>query len=608
MVNIPIFLASDNNYAPFVATAIASICDNTDSYCEFYVLDGGISEENKERICNLKKQFDNFSVTFVKIDTEKYFKNFIVESYITVATYYRFVIADLFPDLEKVLYLDVDIIAQGDILDLYNVDLENYILGAVIDQGDKLYISRLKKNLDMNIFSHYFNAGVLLLDLKKWREDNISKKLFEIEKKYRGNLLCNDQDVLNKLFENNYKELPIRCNSMLTNDSALIRHFYNRIKPWNVAESLCVDEYKDFALFWYYAKLVGITDKLDCKYKTSHQFQFLNLYKRIAKNKCVFPKVSVIIPIYKVENYLRKCLDSVCNQTLKDIEIICINDGSSDASLAILNEYALGDARIKIVNSIENRGASISRNMGIEVATGEYIGFVDGDDFVDLDFYEKLYNKAKETDADIAKGNIYDCDKYGKQPVLTSFYNMNDKIRENKAYFYYGFTSAIYKRTLIETHKIRFPEHISHFEDPYFSIQVAIYQNKIVFDDTARYFYIKHEASACSTSKTLSKTQDFSKVVSLIFDILNQAQISKEEYFIYLSFLYEQLEPWCYDIALPEKANSIAQDTLIALLKNKYGMESFLKFYFIEKNSLARFRLKNNKKNIMEMLRKKVKK
>ncbi len=318
-------------------------------------------------------------------------------------------------------------------------------------------------------------------------------------------------------------------------------------------------------------------------------------------------QVSVIIPVYNTEKYLPKCLESVCNQTLKDIEIICVNDCSPDNSLAVLQEYAKNDNRIKLINFAENKGAAAARNAGIDAATGEYIGFVDSDDFVDLDFYEKLYTKAKETDADAVKGNLFDCDENGQNPVLSSFYNMNTKIRENKAYFYYGFTSAIYKKALIDDHNIRFPDNISHFEDPYFSIQVAIYLNKIILDDSARYFYVKHASSACATSKTLSKAQDFVKVVLLIFDILNQVQISKEEYFIYLSFLYDQLEPWCYDLALPEEANSIAQDTLIVLLKNKYGIENFLKFYYTEKIAFARFRLKNNKKNIMEMLRKKVK-
>ena len=95
------------------------------------------------------------------------------------------------------------------------------------------------------------------------------------------------------------------------------------------------------------------------------------------------PKVSVIIPIYNTEKYLRKCLDSVCNQTLSDIEIICVNDCSTDNSLEILEEYASKDNRIKLIDFKENKGAAVARNAGIDEAKGEYIGFVDSDDFVD---------------------------------------------------------------------------------------------------------------------------------------------------------------------------------------------------------------------------------
>lgn len=104
-------------------------------------------------------------------------------------------------------------------------------------------------------------------------------------------------------------------------------------------------------------------------------------------------KVSVIIPVYNTEKFLRKCLDSVCNQTLQDIEIICINDCSTDGSSEILREYAGKDNRIKLIELFENGGAAKARNIGIDIAHGEYIGFVDSDDFVDLDFYEKLYKK-----------------------------------------------------------------------------------------------------------------------------------------------------------------------------------------------------------------------
>lgn len=107
-------------------------------------------------------------------------------------------------------------------------------------------------------------------------------------------------------------------------------------------------------------------------------------------------KVSVIVPVYNVEKYLRECLNSLVNQTLKEIEIICINDGSEDSSLEILNEYASKDSRFVIINQ-ENSGQSVARNKGLDVAKGEYIGFVDSDDWVDLNFFENLYSEAVKT-------------------------------------------------------------------------------------------------------------------------------------------------------------------------------------------------------------------
>lgn len=120
------------------------------------------------------------------------------------------------------------------------------------------------------------------------------------------------------------------------------------------------------------------------------------------------PKVSVIVPVYNVEKYLEKCLETLISQTLKDIEIICINDGSKDSSLNILKKYALNDERIKIIDK-HNEGLSAARNDGLNAATGEYIGYVDSDDWVDLNFYEKLYNAAKKYNAEAACANIIRC-------------------------------------------------------------------------------------------------------------------------------------------------------------------------------------------------------
>lgn len=112
------------------------------------------------------------------------------------------------------------------------------------------------------------------------------------------------------------------------------------------------------------------------------------------------PKISVIIPVYNVEPYLRECLDSVVNQTLRDIEIICVNDGSTDNSGAILAEYAALDGRITVITQ-ENRGLSAARNVGMDAATGKYIYFIDSDDYIDLDALEVLYDRAEELKLDV---------------------------------------------------------------------------------------------------------------------------------------------------------------------------------------------------------------
>ena len=132
-------------------------------------------------------------------------------------------------------------------------------------------------------------------------------------------------------------------------------------------------------------------------------------------------KVSVIVPVYNVEKYLERCLDSLVSQTLEDIEIICINDGSTDKSLEILYKYAEKDERIIVINQ-KNQGMSYSRNKGIEVATGKYIGFVDSDDYIDKDYYEKLYSVATSYDADIACTNIIR-ENERKKKVLLNYDN-----------------------------------------------------------------------------------------------------------------------------------------------------------------------------------------
>ena len=120
------------------------------------------------------------------------------------------------------------------------------------------------------------------------------------------------------------------------------------------------------------------------------------------------PKVSVIIPVYNVETYLRQCLDSVCAQTLKEIEIICVDDGSTDSSPDILKEYAQKDARIRILSQ-KNAGAGAARNYGLRESKGEYLSFLDSDDFFEPDMLEEAYKSIEEYNADFV---VFESDQY----------------------------------------------------------------------------------------------------------------------------------------------------------------------------------------------------
>ena len=125
------------------------------------------------------------------------------------------------------------------------------------------------------------------------------------------------------------------------------------------------------------------------------------------------PKVSIVVPVCNAEQYLKQCLDSILGQTLQDIEIICVNDGSKDNSGAMLDAYAQRDDRVRVLHK-ENTGYGNSMNRGLDMARGEYIGIVESDDWVEPDMFEKLYQAAKAAKADVVKSNFFLF--YGQQP------------------------------------------------------------------------------------------------------------------------------------------------------------------------------------------------
>lgn len=217
-------------------------------------------------------------------------------------------------------------------------------------------------------------------------------------------------------------------------------------------------------------------------------------------------KISVIIPVYDVEAYLRECLDSVINQTLKDIEIILIDDGGKDNCPAIIDEYAARDSRIKAIHK-PNGGYGQTCNIGLEKATGEYVAIVEPDDFIDSDMYEKLYSIAKKFDSDIVKSCFYDNFDTPKiqKKVKTNWqdYIPEDRSFTIKEYPYFlqyhpSIWSCIYKREFLNKHNIKFVEAAgAGWVDNPFQVETMCLAERINYTSACYYYWRKvHESES----------------------------------------------------------------------------------------------------------------
>jgi len=232
------------------------------------------------------------------------------------------------------------------------------------------------------------------------------------------------------------------------------------------------------------------------------------------------PKVSVIIPVYNVEKYLKKCLDSVINHTLTDIEIICINDGSTDGSAEILQQYAQKDERVRIINKA-NSGYGDSMNKGLDAAQGEYIGFVESDDYIKPDMYETLYKVAKDNDIEVLKSDFYsfvgDGELYhNKLDKTDKYYNRIIDISEDFTPFrFHMYTwSGIYNREFLNKHNIRHNTTPgASYQDNGFWFQTFIYSKRLYFYNKPFYCYRRdNENSSVNNEKkvyTMKYEYDF---------------------------------------------------------------------------------------------------
>ena len=274
-------------------------------------------------------------------------------------------------------------------------------------------------------------------------------------------------------------------------------------------------------------------------------------------------KVSVVVPVYNAEKFLRRGLDSLRKQTLKDIEIICVNDGSTDGSVAILAEYAAHDKRIKVITQ-ENRYIGAARNRGLDAARGEYVGFMDADDTVSPNYYADLYKAAKKHNADMAVTPLVNVvkkdlpwwvrggfprwnDIFGDGTVAVPMSN-REKVRKlladkeavgsaqlAEAASYVYIWEVIYRRAMLKAHNIRFPECRCMTEDGYFYYMAGFYADKAaVAPDTAYYLY-RAGATTSQGAEMLAELAGFYNDSGRTDD---SAQRWKKDFYAYLQLMF----------------------------------------------------------------------
>ena len=381
----------------------------------------------------------------------------------------------------------------------------------------------IKNSQDMENQKQYFLSE--LESQKNWYEGEIIRRCKEIED-WHTNHFNEEIDKLKKSYEEQ------------------IQHSEQRFK--NMEESLCrhIQEQQEY----YEKELRPYTLFRKIRNKLKKILKKNKLNSTAANNISTYnnnnPKVSVILPVYNVGKYLRQSLDSLINQTLKDIEIICVNDGSTDDSYDILEEYKQKDSRIKVIHK-ENKGTGAARNDGLRLAMGECIGFVDPDDWVKPNMFEKLYSLIKEKNLDIAMcmPDGFD-EKNQENKPFPYFIDSNfENIPVNKIFNWRNLSpfkypmcvwNKLYTRKLLEQNNIEFAEGLD-FEDHKVIFGALLTAEKILFIKDKLYVYrFNREGSVLTdNNRRLIDHIEIFNIVENIMKKTNTFDILREDFLTY---------------------------------------------------------------------------
>ena len=302
-------------------------------------------------------------------------------------------------------------------------------------------------------------------------------------------------------------------------------------------------------------------------------------------------KVSIIVPVYNVEKYLDKCLKSLVNQTLKDIEIIVVNDGTKDNSQKIIDKYVKKYPKLVKSYIKENGGLSSARNYGLKYAKGKYIAFVDSDDYVETNMYQKLYDKAVEKDFDMVVCNlkyIYETKEVNAYSNINKDILTKEEIKKSMINIYPSAWNKLFNKRLFKN-KILFKEKV-WFEDVEFLYRLYPYINSIGTVEDYLYNYVQRKGAITSTfdERLFHYIDNFNGIVKFYKEKKFFYEYEKELEYCYVRYLYATFikqasnfkDKKMYKKAVEEAIKNV-KENFPNYRKNKYFYKSLKGIYLL---------------------------
>ncbi|WP_347341990.1 glycosyltransferase [Streptococcus suis] len=380
---IDIAFSVNNRYAQYLGATILSIlAHHPKEEVRVHILYKEIAQSILQDLGNLAQQTPNLELHFHLLEDQQFSAIPIRTEQFPIESFSRFLLPELLVDLKRILYLDVDILVHGNLMELFQTDLEGYELGAIVEADIFKYYQWYLDSLGFSPNDAYFSSGVLLMDLDKMRQNGTTNQLIAMALEKAQDYKFPDQDILNTYYKGQFKQLSPaynytdvrKQNRELAADEIVIEHFNGDIKAWQAITTI-PDYLKASALTYqdYQAAFIALQNK---------------------------PVVSIIIPIGEESPYLQACLESISVQTYRKLEILLVQNKAYSHSQALMDAYQK-DSRFHLL-TLDTEVVSLER-AGIRKAKGDYLTFVRQTDWLDLEYIECLLTSLTEKDCQIAQ-------------------------------------------------------------------------------------------------------------------------------------------------------------------------------------------------------------